>query len=564
MHTGLRCLFASTVIGLTVAVAFSNVASATENRADLMKAHRGGSARLVAKAASGTLDPHVNYTQHYWELYQSVYDGLVAFRKGGGVDSLAIVPDLAEALPAPQNGGKTYVFKLRPGIKFANGKDLTTDDVVTSFQRIFKVSSPTSGTFYNGIVGADACLAKPETCTLEGGVVADKANGTVTINLVAPDAEFFYKIAVPHASILPAETPMKDIGTDPIPGTGPYAFESYDPNKQLTLVRNPHFKEWSVEAQPDGFVDSLNVDFGLTEEAQINAIINGQADAMAEPPPTDRLSELGTKYASQIHLSPQNATWYAPLNTNLPPFDNLKARQALAYAVDLKSLVNFFGGSKLATPTCQILPPDFPGYEPFCLYTKNPGKKWSVSDMEKAKQLVEESGTKGQAVAIVVEDSDLSRNLGLYLQSVLKQLGYDASVKSISSNIHWGYIENTNNKVQISVTQWYADYPAPANFLNVLLGCGSFRLGTDSSPNISGFCDKTLQAKMDQAMALAVTDQAGANKLWAEVDKSMMEQAPLVPLFTPKHVDFMSKRVGNFLYSSASSYQWVWALAWVQ
>ena len=150
MHTGLKRLFASTVIGLTVAVAFSNVASAEESRADLMNAHRGGSARLVAKAASGTLDPHVNYTQHYWQLYQSVYDGLVAFRKGGGADSLVIVPDLAEALPTPQNGGKTYVFKLRPGIKFSNGKDLTTDDVVASFQRIFKVSSPTSGTFYNG------------------------------------------------------------------------------------------------------------------------------------------------------------------------------------------------------------------------------------------------------------------------------------------------------------------------------------------------------------------------------------------------------------------------------
>ena len=182
------------------------------------------------------------------------------------------------------------------------------------------------------------------------------------------------------------------------------------------------------------------------------------------------------------------------------------------------------------------------------------------------KALVEESGTAGQEVTIVVEDTVLSRNLGLYLQSVLKRPGYDASVKPISSNIHWGYIQNTNNKVQISISQWFADYPAPVNFLNVLLSCASFRPGSarNSSPNISGFCDKALQAKMDRAMALAVTDQAGANKLWAEVDKGMIEQAPLVPLFTPRHVDFMSKRVGNFLYSSASSYQWVWALAWVQ
>ena len=77
--------------------------------------------------------------------------------------------------------------------------EVTVKDVVASFQRIFKVSSPTAGSFYNGIVGADACLKTPATCTLDGGVVGDEAAGTVTINLVAPDAEFFDKLAVPHA-----------------------------------------------------------------------------------------------------------------------------------------------------------------------------------------------------------------------------------------------------------------------------------------------------------------------------------------------------------------------------
>ena len=125
---------------------------------------------------------------------------------------------------------------------------MTVKDVVASFQRIFKVSSPTSGGFYSVIVGADKCIAEPATCTLEGGVTGDEAAGTVTINLTRPDPEFLYKLAVPHASILPADAPATDAGSDPIAGTGPYFFSAYDPNKGLTMSRNPHFKVWSEDA----------------------------------------------------------------------------------------------------------------------------------------------------------------------------------------------------------------------------------------------------------------------------------------------------------------------------
>src|SRR5689334_24849567 len=161
--------------------------------ADLLPEHKGGTLRTVATSAAGTIDPQINYTLQYWQLYQSLYDGLVTFKHAAGSEGFIIVPDLAEALPKPANGGKTYVFKLRKGIKFSNGQEVTVKDVVASFQRIFKISGPTSGTFYNGIVGADACLKTAATCTLEGGVVGDEAAGTVTINLVAPDSEIFDK-----------------------------------------------------------------------------------------------------------------------------------------------------------------------------------------------------------------------------------------------------------------------------------------------------------------------------------------------------------------------------------
>jgi peptide/nickel transport system substrate-binding protein len=541
---------------LALAVSAGTSAPATQ------AGHQGGTLKLLAKAAGGTLDPQVNYTLQYWQLYQGTYDGLLAFKKAGGGAAFTVVPDLAESIATPTNGGKTWVFKLRKGIKFSNGQPVTVKDVVASFQRIFKVKSPTSGGFYSGIVGAKACLAKPAGCTLKGGVSGDAKAGTVTINLLAPDPELKYKLAVPHASILPASAPSSDAGTKPIPGTGPYYFASYDPNKQLVMKRNPYFKEWSKDAQPAGYPDQITQSFGLTVEAQITAIQNGQADWTLEQPPADRLNELGTKYANQTHVNTLTAFWYAPMNVNLAPFNNLKARQAVNFAIDRNALVKIFGGPNLAVPSCQVLPPGFPGHVDYCPYTKNPGAQWSAPDLAKAKQLVKQSGTAGQQVAVLSSDDEVNKAVGVYLQSVLNQIGYKASVKPISGNIFFTYVQNTKNKVQINVQQWYQDYPAASDFLNILFGCDSFHPGSDSSINIAGFCDKKIDKQMKHALKTALTNETAANKEWTKIDKAVTDAAPMATLFTPKHIDFVSKRVGNFTFSK--QFYWLVSQSWVQ
>ena len=524
--------------------------------------HRGGTLKLLAKSAGGTLDPQVNYTLQYWQLFQATYDGLLAFKKAGGSDAFTVVPDLAQSLPTPTNGGKTWVFKLRKGIKFSNGAPLTVNDVVASFQRIFKVKSPTSGTFYAGIVGAQACLKTPATCTLKGGVIGNAKANTVTINLIAPDPEFKYRISVPHASILPAGSPPNDAGTKPLPGTGAYYFASYNPNKQLVLKRNTYFKQWSHDAQPDGYPDEIIQSYGLTVEAQITAIENGQDDWTLESPPADRLGEMGTKYASQVHVEPLTAYWYLPMNVNLPPFNNLKARQAVNFAIDRNAAIKIFGGANLASPSCQVLPAGFPGHQDYCPYTKNPGKTWSAPDLAKAKELVKESGTAGQKVTVYTADDDVNKAMGVYIQSVLNEIGYKAAVKPISVNIFFTYVQNTKNKVQINVQQWYQDYPAASDFLYVLFGCESFHPGSDSSINFSGFCNKPINALMHKALTLAVTNEPAANVLWAKIDKVVTDQAPMATLFNPKHVDFVSKRVGNFTFSK--QFYWLVDQSWVQ
>lgn len=512
-------------------------------------AHSGGVLKLVSASAGGTIDPQVNYTNQYWQLFVNIYDGLVTFRKASGKASNDVVADLAESIPAPQDGGKTYVFTLRPGIKFSDGAAVTPEDVVASFERLFKVNNPNAGSWYANIVGADKCLTTPATCTLPDGVIADDKAGTITFHLVKPNPEFLYQLAVPFAAILPAGTPAKDMGTIPVPGTGAYMISSYDPQKSLIAKRNPYFKEWSADAQPNGYVDEIDYSFDVTDENGITAVENAQYDWEFDPAPADRLGEISTKYPRQVHINPLLAVYYAPMNVNIPPFDKLDARLAVNYALDRKSTVNIFGGKNLAVPNCQILPPDFPGYQPYCPYTLKPGTKWSAPDMTKAMALMAKSGQKGQKVTVIADDQGVDPALGTYLASVLNKLGFQASVHVLSANIQFNYIQNTNNKVQISVTQWYQDYPAASDFLNVLLTCGAIHPGSDNSINIAGYCNKAYDAKVNAVLQTAITDPAAANMQWAAVDKAATDASVWATMFTPKQLDFVSKRVGNFTFS---------------
>ena len=512
--------------------------------------HKGGTLKLLAKSAGGTLDPKVNYTLQYWQLYQATYDGLVSFQKVIGAASFQVVPDLAVAMPKVTNSGKTYTFVLRKGIKFSNGAAVNVNDVLTSFRRLFKVSNPNSGSWYNVIVGGPACVSTPATCTLKGGVVVNAAKNTVTINLLSPDAEFLDQLAVPFGSILPSTAPMKDAGSTPIPGTGAYEFKSYNPNTGLVMTRNPFFKVWSAAAQPKGYPNEIDMNFGATVESEVTAVQNGQGDWVFDPLPADRLQALSTTYASQLHVNSLTADWYLPMNVNLAPFNNLKARQALNYAIDKNAAIKLFGGKLLAQPTCSILPPGFPGYVQTCAYNKGSGSAYQAPDLAKAKALVRASGTKGDAVAIVVTNDAVNSAVGQYVQSVLNSIGYKATVKPLSANIQFNYIQNTNNKVQISLTQWYQDYPAASDFLKVLLSCSEFHPGSNNSINIAGFCNKPLDAKMNTAETMELTNSSGANALWGQIDQQMMAKfAPWVPLFNPKQLDFVAKRVGNYQFS---------------
>jgi peptide/nickel transport system substrate-binding protein len=540
---------AAAVAALVAAAGCGSSSSSSPSSGQASGAQKGGTYTILANSAFGVADPAQNYTLQEWQLLIDTHDGLVQFKRVGGAAGTKLVPDLATSIPQPTNGGKTYVFHIRKGIKFSNGQVMKPSDFVTTFERQFTVPGPTS--FYSGIVGADKCSAKK--CDLSQGVVADDSASTLTINLAAADPEFLQKLALPFAYVVPASTSKKLTGNNVPPGTGPYMWQSYNPNSEAVLVRNPHFKQWSAAAQPNGYPDKIVEKYGQTVSDEVTAVQNNQADEVFDGDviPSDRLNELNSaKYASRVHVNALTADWYFALNTRTPPFNNLKARQAINYAADRSAYVKIGGGPSLAVPTCQILPPNFPGYKPYCPYTAGTDHtKWTAPDLAKAKQLVQQSGTAGMKVVVNTDIPD--KALGEQMVSDLKSIGYKASLQALAGSIQYPFVQNSDNssKWNVAWSAWYQDYPAASDFLDVLLGCGNIHPHSDASPNIAAFCDKSIQAQMDKARTLGQTDATSANNIWAQVDHAVTDQAPWVDLYNPKQIDFLSSRVHGYQWN---------------
>ncbi len=201
----------------------------------------------------------------------------------------------------------------------------------------------------------------------------------------------------------------------------------------------------------------------------MTAIEQGKADWTVSMVPPNRVDELTTRYTEQLHVETRPGTIYMFLNTRVPPFDRLAVRQALNYAVDRDAVIRLALGPRYLQPTCQILPPNFPGYQPSCPYTLNARKSgtWTAPDLAKARQLVTSSHTRGTKITVWafpgVAGTGYPVRVGRYFVSLLKRLGYQASEKVVTVGVgsYFGAVSDSRRRAQIGFAAWAADYPRP-------------------------------------------------------------------------------------------------------
>jgi len=518
--------------------------------------HRGGSLTMIASLLphDQDTDPAVAFTIPMWQMLSVTNDGLVGYWRVGGPLGDTLVPDLAQALPAPASNGLTYTFHLRPGIRYSTGALVRPEDFRRAIERVFSLNQLSgAAAFYVGIAGARACEQAPSRCDLARGIVTNDRAKTITFHLTAPDPEFLYKLAFSFADAVPGGTPNHLMGPGQLPATGPYVTQSFVLGHHWILVRNPRFRPWSDKAQPSGYPDRIVLRLDMPPGPAVNAVERGSADVLLSPSPA-RLPELATRYAGQLHSGPLGATIGLVLNTRVRPFNVLAARQALNAAIDRNKLIQLIGGPLAAQPTCQVLPPALPGYRPYCPYTLNPGPAgvWTAPDLARAERLVSASGTRGARVTVVTGAFGTKipdQTTGYYLVSVLDQLGYRASLRVITDpNAYARRLYDSRQRTQVGWFSWYQDYPAPSDFISLLLTCHSFIPGNPLNLNAAEFCDWRIDAEVKQALMLQPRNPNAAAALWARIDREIVDQAPWVPIYNPRSLVMLSEHVGNYQF----------------
>jgi YVTN family beta-propeller protein len=512
--------------------------------------HRGGVLRLETRPADcGAGDPVCSlYGGTDTEVWSLLYDGLVSYRRVGGSAGATLVPDLATRLPTPSDDGKTYTFQLRKGILYSDGTPVRASDFRPSAERVMKAGGGV-GTVLR-IVGADKCLpGKP--CDLSEGISADDRAGTITIHLTRPDNEFLYGLAV-EGSLVPARAARRPPGSHGLPGTGPYRVASFKPGREIRLVRNPHFRAWSRDARPDGYPEEIRFHLGEDPEPGVAAVERGSADWTSLFTPdlsASRQRGLVTRHADLVHSDPFAGTFWLFLNTRVPPFDDVRVRRAINYATDRQAVIRLIGAEASMRPSCQMLPPSFPGYRPYCPYTRNPTRAgtWSAPDLAKARALVAASGTKGTRIDFVFPDSPIQATVGRYFGELLRKLGYHVRLRTAppGSNILARYADS-RKRTQLGVTGWFADKLAASNFLKPLFTCAAFVPRSATNSNFFQYCNQRLDAKIEEATAAQTTDPTRAAEIWAEIDKMVVDDAVAVPYSNPRNPALVSKRVGNY------------------
>ncbi|HEX4464245.1 MAG TPA: ABC transporter substrate-binding protein [Solirubrobacterales bacterium] len=490
----------------------------------------GGTLTGSYAAFPEALDPAIPYSSEAWTAMYNTYIPLLTYAHASGAAGSKVIPGLATSLPKISNGGKTYTLTLRKGLKYSDGTSVRASDFPASVERMLALES--GGTsFYTGIVGAEK-FAETKQGPING-ITADDKTGKIVINLTAPRGTFTNELALPFVALLPKNTPVKNLTADPPPATGPYEIVKSEPGRGWSYDRNPQWAKANGKLMPEipaGHVDKIDIKVVSNDSTQVNEVERGKTDWMQTAVSADLYSKVKEKYeGSQFRVEPTVSTYYFWMNTTTPPFDDLKVRQAVNYAINPEALERIYAGT--LSPLHQILPPGMPGHKPFDLYPH---------DMAKAKKMIAEANPSDRDITVWTDAENPNNEAAQYYQGVLEELGFHAKYKEINAESYAELIGNENTPdLDTGWFDWFQDYPHPNDFFQLQLSGES--IAPTSNFNFARIDDPALNKKIKELNEepLGPPEEAA----YAKLDREFMEQAPWAPYGTLTTSTFVSSAI---------------------
>ncbi|MGW1375171.1 ABC transporter substrate-binding protein [Streptomyces sp. NPDC002446] len=502
-----------------------NLATANNGRVVGGTPHKGGTLTVLSNQDFTHLDPARNWVVSDMDFAtRLLYRTLVTYRAQPGAKGGELVPDLAEDLGVPSDGARRWTFKLKKGLKYEDGSPLTARDIKYNVERSFSPDLP-GGPDYAAryLAGAEGYQGPAHGEHLDSIKTPD--DRTLVFELRKPFAEFR------SATVLPTFAPVpkaKDNGPryDNRPfSSGPYKVESYDRDKQLVLVRNPHWDP-GTDGVRKAYPDKVVVVMGLKANQIDDRLIAGRGpDASAvswgklRPESAPKVLPRAD-VRKRLLAESQNCTEMVQMHTGRAPFDNVKVRRAVLYALDREAVLTASGGPAFNDVATAYMPgPLFGGKQPDTL------KIPATGDVATAKRLLKEAGKpNGFSTGLTVSNGD--KGVAEAVQQSLGRAGIKVTIETVDASAFYDTIGDTEHRTDLVYTGWCPDYPSGSTFLPFVFD-GRYIKEKGNSGNHSLFRDGATMRRMDEIAAMA--DARRANRAWRELDGQILAKSPAAP-----------------------------------
>ncbi|MFD7317744.1 ABC transporter substrate-binding protein [Streptomyces sp. NPDC059883] len=517
------------------------------------KPRKGGALSVLNTEPQSDFDPARLYTSGGGNVPSLVFRTLTTRDRENGAAGTKVVPDLATDTGRPNADATEWTYTLKEGLKFEDGTPITTADVKYGIERSFAAELSGGAPYLRDWLIGGADYEGPYKDKKGLASIETPDARTIVFKLDKPEGDFPFVATQTQFAPVPK---AKDTGAryeeHPV-SSGPYKVVKNEGDGQhLVLERNPHWSE-KTDEERHAYPDTIDVRAGL-DSAVINQRLSTSSGADAAAVTTDtnlgpaELAQIGSdkELAARVGTGHFGYTNYLAFNPKVKPFDNVKVRQAISYAINRTSVINAAGGSALAEPATTFLPdqPAF-GYTP---YDHFPAGK--TGDPAKARELLKEAGyADGLTISLThstAQNRETSPEVATAVQESLKQAGITVKLQGLEPNAFNEARWSVKDSPGFFLSRWGADWPSGGPFLAPIFD-GRQIVKDGSNFNHAQLDDPSVNKEIDEINKL--TDLSAAAKRWGALDKKIGEQALDVPLFHPVYKRLYGKDVKNIVIS---------------
>lgn len=439
------------------------------------------------------------------------YTPPLTYARSGRVE---LVPGLADGMPRLSGDGRSYSFRFRPGLRYSSGRPLKAGDFAHTVARARALSSRGRRLF--------AGVRR---------IASDDRQRRVVVELRRRDSTFPYALADLAAGLVPGDAPLRRLDSRPPAGIGPYVVGRMAADGSFPVQRRRRFRLAGI---PGGNVDAISVRVVPSREREARAVIAGTLDYAPDPPPTDLLPLIRSKYRDRYAEHRVVSSYWLAFNSRRRPFDDERVRKAVNFAIDGAKLDRLFLG--FLEPGCSLLPPEVPGYRRLdpCPY----GSRGEPPNLVKARALLDQAHARGARVTLLASRRGYGPAIGRYFASTLTKIGLRAGVRLASGRLDPA---RAARRGQAVLADWRGGLPHPAELLRLVRG-------QDAAIDVES-----------AALAREPLNAAPAPGDWAALDRRLVESAYVAPYGWAKWSTFLSERLD---FAACQRFQPVYGNDW--